>query len=137
MITKWDVLNNFHTVMGLVYMTKDKPSPQLHFVEPQDITKLFSKGEFEQLVIDNEIFGMSLRTLRAPIFTIDDETLALDLIEEIVKQEGKTNFLAQPHTRDYFRKGEHMMPNYKVSERNSTEEWKVQCFLFMQQFSLL
>lgn len=80
-------------------------------------------SSYEQLVIDNEIFGMSFRTLRAPIFTIDDTTLALDVIEEVVNQEGRTHFLAQPHTREFFRKGEHLMPNYRVSERNSTEEW--------------
>jgi trimethylamine--corrinoid protein Co-methyltransferase len=80
-------------------------------------------SSYEQLVIDNEIFEMSFPTLRSPIFTLDDITLGLDVIEEVVNSEGKSHFLAQPHTREFFRKGEHLMPNYRVTERNSTEEW--------------
>ena len=79
-------------------------------------------SSYEQLVIDNDLFGMIFRTLRAPIFTIDDDTLALDVIEDVAGRKGGT-FLAQSHTREFFRKGEHWMPNYRVSERNSAEEW--------------
>lgn len=79
-------------------------------------------SSYEQLVIDNELFGMIFRTLRTPIFPIDDDSLALDVIEHVTNLEGGT-FLAQPHTRDYFRKGEHWMPNYRISERNSADEW--------------
>ncbi len=79
-------------------------------------------SSYEQLVIDNELFGMIFRTLRTPIFPIDDNSLALDVIEHVTNLEGGT-FLAQPHTRDYFRKGEHWMPNYRISERNSADEW--------------
>ena len=72
-------------------------------------------GSLAQLVICTEIVRW-LRHLRAPV-TIDDDTLALDLIDE---QGPGGQFLASGHTRRHFR--EHWYPT--VFERETREAWQ-------------
>ncbi len=56
---------------------------------------------YEMLVIDNEIYSDVFRAVRG--FDVNDETLALDLVE---KAGPMGNFLAFPHTMKYLRAGE-------------------------------
>jgi trimethylamine--corrinoid protein Co-methyltransferase len=56
---------------------------------------------YEMLVIDNEIYSDVFRTVRG--FEVDDETLALDIIDKVGPM---GNFLAQPHTMKHLRSGE-------------------------------
>ena len=56
---------------------------------------------YEMLVIDNEIYSDVFRTVRG--FDVDDETLALDIIDKVGPM---GNFLAQPHTMKHLRSGE-------------------------------
>jgi trimethylamine---corrinoid protein Co-methyltransferase len=72
-------------------------------------------GSLAQLVICTEIVTW-LRHLRAPV-TIDEDTLALDLIDE---QGPGGQFLASRHTRRHFR--EHWYPT--VFERETREAWQ-------------
>jgi trimethylamine--corrinoid protein Co-methyltransferase len=58
-------------------------------------------SSLEMMVIDNEIYDGIDRIMRG--VAIDDDRLGLDLIDE-VGQMG--DFLAQPHTANYLRKGE-------------------------------
>lgn len=69
---------------------------------------------YEKLVIDNEIAGMVLRTLRG--IEVNEETLAVD---EICKY-GSSNYLGSPHTGRTFRK-EHYLPT--LFDRRSWEAW--------------
>lgn len=75
-----------------------------------------SSLSFEQLVIDNEIYGMVARIMRG--VEVTDETMAVDLIKEVVSLGG--NFLNKPHTKEWCRK-EMFMP--KVSDRYPYRSW--------------
>ena len=55
-------------------------------------------SSMEQLVIDNEIFGMIFRAVRG--IKVDDDTLAFDLIKDIFPD---GNFLSEVHTLDHMR----------------------------------
>ena len=71
---------------------------------------------YEKTVIDNEILGNVLRVLKG--VEVNDETLAIELIQN----EGPGgNFLANPHTAEYFR-SEFFIP--KVSDRLNRITWK-------------
>ncbi len=71
---------------------------------------------YEEIVIDNEIVGAIARLIRGEL--ADDETMALDLIEKVGV--GK-NFLAQKHTINHLRAGEHFMPD--LIDRRSFDAW--------------
>jgi len=61
---------------------------------------------YEQFVIDNDINGMATRVLEG--ITVNDETLALDVIREV----GPGGmFLTQEHTRKFARSSEFYVPN--------------------------
>jgi len=65
----------------------------------------------EQLVIDNEMYSMIARFLEG--ITVDEETLAADLIKKIGPI--PSTYLREPHTRKWFRK-EHFLTtlNYRL-----------------------
>jgi trimethylamine--corrinoid protein Co-methyltransferase len=69
---------------------------------------------YEMLVIDNEIYSDVFRTVRG--FEVDDETLALDLIDKVGPM---GNFLAQPHTMKHLRSGE--IRNSKLYDKRTVE----------------
>ena len=69
----------------------------------------------EQLVIDDEINGMSLRAVRG--IEVNEDTLAFDTIKNVGPG---GNYLAQPHTVKYMRK-ETFFP--KVANRSIYAEW--------------
>jgi len=58
-------------------------------------------SSLEMMVIDNEVFNDVARVMRG--ITIDEGRLGLDVIEKVGHM---GNFLAQPHTLEYLRKGE-------------------------------
>ena len=70
---------------------------------------------YEKLVIDDDIIGMCLRVLRG--IEVNDETLGLDLIEEIGPG---ADFLAQEHTVAHMR-SEFFEP--KITDREHREKW--------------
>ncbi len=76
-------------------------------------------ASLEQLVIDDEILGMIFKVLKG--FEISQSTIALDLIDKVGP---KGNFLAQPHTVQYTRKGEQYFP--KLSNRQGWDQWTEQ-----------
>ena len=57
-------------------------------------------ARLEQIVIDDEVFGMILRLRRG--FEVNDDTLALDLIDQVGP---KGNYLGEPHTARHIRGG--------------------------------
>jgi trimethylamine--corrinoid protein Co-methyltransferase len=70
----------------------------------------------EQLVIDNEIFGMMFRMLRG--IRIDEDTLA----QNVIRRVGPGgHYLAQEHTRQHY-SSEHFIT--KVFDRSSREMWE-------------
>jgi trimethylamine--corrinoid protein Co-methyltransferase len=80
---------------------------------------------YEKLVIDDEIIGMCLRVLRG--IQISDETLALDLIEQVGPG---GDFLAQEHTVAHMRT-EFFQPT--VGDRFHREHWAAAGALDTQQ----
>jgi trimethylamine--corrinoid protein Co-methyltransferase len=66
----------------------------------------------EQMVIDNDIFGMVQR-VRAG-FTVDADSLAVEVIAHAM--ETTRNFLREPHTRKYLRAGEVWQGRLSVQE---------------------
>ncbi len=70
---------------------------------------------YEQYVIDNEIIGMVMRTLRG--IEINEDTLALEVIDKVGPG---GNFLAESHTVSHMR-SEFFFP--KVSDRSNREKW--------------
>lgn len=74
----------------------------------------------EQLVIDNEIYGML--THRQGNFTIDRDAVGIEAIQAVA---AGGNFLAQEHTRTYMRRGE-LWLGLKLGNPLSFEEWRLQ-----------
>lgn len=72
---------------------------------------------YEQLVIDDEIFGMIFRAVRGIAF--DEEKLAVDVITKVVSE--STNFLQQKHTLKHYRE-EYFIP--KLADRSSRSQWE-------------
>jgi trimethylamine--corrinoid protein Co-methyltransferase len=70
----------------------------------------------EQLLIDNEMFGMMLRMLRG--IDVDEGTLARDIIRKVGPG---GNYLADRHTRDHF-KAEHFIP--ELFDRRTRNAWE-------------
>ena len=69
-----------------------------------------------QLVIDDEIIGMTFRTVRG--FEVNDDTLGLDVLAQVGPG---GNFLTDKHTLKYFR-GEYFRP--RVFNRDVRDVWK-------------
>jgi len=74
-------------------------------------------ASYEQLVIDDEIFGMIFRAVKG--IEVDEERLAVDVIAKVAREES--NFLQQMHTLKYFRQ-EQYFP--KLSDRSSRSRWQ-------------
>jgi trimethylamine--corrinoid protein Co-methyltransferase len=72
---------------------------------------------YEQLVIDDEIFGMIFRAVKGVDF--DEENLAADTIMKVAKE--NSNFLQQKHTLQHFRK-EYFLPT--LANRASRFLWE-------------
>ncbi len=70
----------------------------------------------EQLLIDNEMYGMIARFLRG--ITVNEETLAADIIKKVGPIPG--NYLREAHTKKWW-KQEQYLPS--LSYRLSYEEW--------------
>lgn len=71
----------------------------------------------EQLVIDNEIYGMVIH--REAGMDVSIESIGVEVIEAVM---NGGNFLAQEHTREYMRKGE--LYNGKLGNADPLEEWR-------------
>jgi trimethylamine--corrinoid protein Co-methyltransferase len=69
----------------------------------------------QQLVIDNEIIGLTKRMLAG--FTIDDDSLGLDCVRRVGP---KGNFLLDPHTLENFRSGALFAPSIFSYQNFST-----------------
>ena len=72
---------------------------------------------YEQLIIDDEIFGMIFRAVKG--IDVDEERLAVDVIAKVVDE--SSDFLRQRHTLNYYRQ-EHYLP--KLSDRTSRSRWQ-------------
>ncbi|MDH7477311.1 MAG: trimethylamine methyltransferase family protein, partial [Candidatus Bathyarchaeota archaeon] len=72
---------------------------------------------YEQLVVDDEIFGMIFRAVKGIAF--DEEKLAVDVITKVVSE--STNFLQQKHTLKHYR-DEYFIP--KLVDRSSRSQWE-------------
>lgn len=72
---------------------------------------------YEQLVIDDEIFGMIFRAVKGIDF--DEEKLAVDVIMKVAKE--SSNFLQQKHTLQHFQ-SEYFIP--KLFNRSARARWE-------------
>jgi trimethylamine--corrinoid protein Co-methyltransferase len=74
-------------------------------------------ASYEQMVIDDEILGMTLRAVKG--IDVNDENLALDVIEKVGPG---GNYLVQQHTCRHLR-DEHYIPT--LSDRRRREDWEI------------
>jgi trimethylamine--corrinoid protein Co-methyltransferase len=74
-------------------------------------------ASYEQLVIDDEIFGMIFRAVRGIDF--DDEKLAVEVIMRVAKE--SSSFLLQKHTLQHFQ-NEYFFP--RLANRASRSQWE-------------
>ncbi len=74
-------------------------------------------ASYEQLVIDDEIFGMIFRATRGIDF--DEEKLAVDVITKVVQE--SSNFLEQKHTLRHFQ-NEYFRP--KLASKDARARWE-------------
>jgi trimethylamine--corrinoid protein Co-methyltransferase len=74
-------------------------------------------ASYEQLVIDDEIFGMIFRAAKG--IDLDEEKLATDIIMKVAKE--SSNFLQQKHTLQHFR-SEYFAPS--LANRASRFQWE-------------
>ena len=74
-------------------------------------------ASYEQLVIDDEIFGMIFRAAKG--IDVDDEKLAADVIVKVVKE--SSNFLEQKHTLKHFQ-SEYFRP--KLASKDARARWE-------------
>jgi trimethylamine--corrinoid protein Co-methyltransferase len=74
-------------------------------------------ASYEMLVVDNEVYADVFRAVRG--FDVDADTLAVDLVDKVGHM---GNFLAQPHTMKYLRKGE--IRNSTLYDKRSAEKAK-------------
>ncbi len=72
----------------------------------------------EEMVIDNEIFGMLMHRLGKDL-TVNEEVIGIEVIKAVM---DGGNFLAQEHTRDYLRRGE--LWQGKLGNALPLEEWR-------------
>ena len=87
-----------------------------HIINGAGVLESILSVSMEQLLIDNEMFGMMLRMLRG--IDVDEGTLARDIIHKVGPG---GNYLADRHTRDYF-KGEHFLP--ELFDRRTRNAWE-------------
>ncbi len=73
-------------------------------------------SSLEQLVIDNEFFGMMFRILKG--ITVDKESLAINVIEEVGPG---GDFMGQKHTREFYKREHHLG---KIFDVNSRDAWQ-------------
>lgn len=71
----------------------------------------------ESYVLDNELLGAILRTVRG--IEVDDDTLSFDVIRNVVKGEG--HFLGHPQTLQRM-KSDYLYP--ELADRRSINEWE-------------
>ena len=74
-------------------------------------------GSYVQMVVDNEIAAGIKRLCRG--VNVDEDALAVDVIAEVMSETG--NFITQPHTVRYLRKGETFITH--LAERSGWETW--------------
>jgi len=74
-------------------------------------------ASYEQLVIDNEIFGMIFRAVKG--IEVDEERLAIDVIAKVARE--ASNFLQQIHTLKHFRQEFYLS---ELSDRNPRSRWQ-------------
>lgn len=72
----------------------------------------------EEMVIDNEIYGMLMHRLGGDL-TVDEDTIGAGVIRSVM---DGGSFLAQEHTRDYLRRGE--LWQGKLGNDLPFEEWR-------------
>ena len=72
---------------------------------------------YEQFVIDNDLLGMAMRSVRG--IEIDDDTLALDVIDRVGPG---GHYLIDQHTLRYMRT-EHYYPS-EIFDRQTREKWE-------------
>ncbi len=72
---------------------------------------------FESFVIDNDMLGAVLRTVRG--IEVTDESLSVDVIAEVTA--GPGHYLGHPQTLDLMER-EYVYP--EVGDRNSPDDWK-------------
>ena len=81
---------------------------------------------FESYVLDNDMIGVVLRGVRG--IEVDSETLAVDVIESVVRGEG--HYLGQPQTLARM-KTDYLYP--QVADRRSPFEWEEDGALDMRE----
>ena len=74
-------------------------------------------ASYEQLVIDDEIFGMIFRAAKG--IDVDEGKLAADVIVKVVKE--SSNFLEQKHTLKHFQ-SEYFRP--KLASKDARARWE-------------
>lgn len=74
-------------------------------------------ASYEQLVIDDEIFGMIFRAVKGIDF--DEDKLAVDVIIKVVQE--SSNFLEQKHTLKHFQ-SEYFIP--KLASKDARARWE-------------
>jgi trimethylamine--corrinoid protein Co-methyltransferase len=74
-------------------------------------------SSYEQLVIDDEIFGMIFRAARG--IEVDEEKLAVDVIGKVAKE--SSSFLEQKHTLKHFQ-NEYFRP--KLASKDARARWE-------------
>jgi len=74
-------------------------------------------ASYEQLVIDDEIFGMIFRAAKG--IDVNEEKLAADVIVKVVKE--SSNFLEQKHTLKHFQ-SEYFRP--KLASKDARARWE-------------
>ena len=91
--------------------------------EPEQCQRISGGGienelslSFEDMVIDNEIYGMIARVMKG--VEVTDQTMAVEVIKEVGQLGG--NFLSKTHTKEWARK-EMYLP--KVSDRLPFQLW--------------
>ncbi len=129
-------MTNFYNIPGLTFTIQTGakfPNDQQAGYEKAMATLLYAQAgasyivgaggiddesgfSIEQLIIDNEMYGMVARFLRG--ITVNEETLAADLIQKVGPLPG--NYLREAHTKKWW-KQEQFLPN--LSYRLSFEEW--------------
>jgi len=73
---------------------------------------------YEQVVIDNEIFDAVFKVLKG--FEVNEDSLGLEVLKDVMLEGG--NFLAQEHTRRYLRAGEIWKP--EIGNLIGWEDWQ-------------
>lgn len=116
-VTRWDLQMGFERMMtALVPMMAGADS----------ISGMGGRWDgassLEMMVVDNEVYDDIARIMRG--IAVDYDRLGLDLVDKVGHM---GNFLAQPHTMDYLRKGAirlSLLWDKRTSEKASREGFK-------------